>query len=152
MYIVLFFASGGLGGWNSNGCETRSISHLQTTCFCDHLTHFAVLLVSQGYFRQTEYGFKLELVWYFTTQTLSFCITACNRRYLISLKGGTDLSSTKIWLLMLGLTCFCIVFQDVSRAPISEADSYILTIISYVGCGISSIFLGFTLLTYLVFE
>lgn len=46
----------------------------------------------------------------------------------------------------------CIVFQDVSRAPVSEAHSEILTLISYVGCGVSSIFLGVTLLTYFAFE
>uniref|UniRef100_A0A3B4G371 Adhesion G protein-coupled receptor G4b n=1 Tax=Pundamilia nyererei TaxID=303518 RepID=A0A3B4G371_9CICH len=67
----------GRGGWNSSGCETESISPYQTSCLCDHLTHFAVLLVSH-------------------------------------------------WS--------------------------ILTVISYIGCGISSIFLGLTLLTYLIFE
>ncbi|KAM6924195.1 adhesion G-protein coupled receptor G6-like [Xenentodon cancila] len=48
------------------------------------------------------------------------------------------------------LTHFAVLL-DVSRAVITEADSHILTIISYVGCGLSSIFLGFTLVTYLVF-
>ncbi|KAK5864619.1 hypothetical protein PBY51_015848 [Eleginops maclovinus] len=75
----------GHGGWNSRGCKTRSISDYQTSCLCDHLTHFAVLL-------------------------------------------------------------------DVSRTSIGEADSQILTVISYLGCGISAIFLGITLLTYLAFE
>ncbi|KAM6999760.1 adhesion G-protein coupled receptor G6 isoform 2-T2 [Tautogolabrus adspersus] len=73
------------GGWNSGGCETRSISSNRTSCLCDHLTHFAVLL-------------------------------------------------------------------DVSRGDLSDTDSQILTVISYLGCGISSIFLGITLLTYLAFE
>ncbi|GLD70356.1 adhesion G-protein coupled receptor G4-like isoform X3 [Lates japonicus] len=41
---------------------------------------------------------------------------------------------------------------DVSRTDTSETDSLILTLISYLGCGISSIFLGITLLTYLAFE
>ncbi|KAK5617370.1 hypothetical protein CRENBAI_006982 [Crenichthys baileyi] len=76
---------GGLGGWNSSGCETLSISSHQTSCLCDHLTHFGVLL-------------------------------------------------------------------DVTRRPISEDDLQILTLISYLGCGVSSIFLGITLLTYLIFE
>ncbi|XP_054648784.1 adhesion G-protein coupled receptor G6 isoform X2 [Dunckerocampus dactyliophorus] len=79
-----FQHNGGQGGWSSMGCETRSISPYQTSCLCEHLTHFAVLL-------------------------------------------------------------------DVSREPISEADSQILTVISYMGCGLSSIFLGITLLTYLAF-
>ncbi|KAL3044649.1 hypothetical protein OYC64_013021 [Pagothenia borchgrevinki] len=80
-----FPEEGGQGGWNSRGCKTHSISDYQTSCLCDHLTHFAVLL-------------------------------------------------------------------DVSRTPIGEADSQILTVISYLGCGISAIFLGITLLTYLSFE
>ncbi|XP_028271747.1 adhesion G-protein coupled receptor G4 isoform X2 [Parambassis ranga] len=80
-----FQKNGGQGGWNSSGCVTQSISCYQTSCLCNHLTHFAVLL-------------------------------------------------------------------DVSRTPISGADSRILTVISYLGCGVSSIFLGITLLTYLLFE
>uniref|UniRef100_A0AAV2MJX8 Uncharacterized protein n=1 Tax=Knipowitschia caucasica TaxID=637954 RepID=A0AAV2MJX8_KNICA len=80
-----FQNNGGRGGWNLTGCETRSISHHQTCCLCEHLTHFAVLV-------------------------------------------------------------------NPSRSPISEVDSLILTVISYIGCGISSIFLGITLLTYVAFE
>ena len=45
----------------------------------------------------------------------------------------------------------CGHFQDISRAPMSEKDSEILSLISYLGCGISSIFLGITLMTYLAF-
>ncbi|XP_043983760.1 adhesion G-protein coupled receptor G2 [Gambusia affinis] len=75
----------GLGGWSSSGCETRNISPHQTSCLCDHLTHFGVLL-------------------------------------------------------------------DVSRDPLDPKDVRILTVISYLGCGVSSIFLGITLLTYLIFE
>ncbi|XP_016413761.1 adhesion G-protein coupled receptor G2-like [Sinocyclocheilus rhinocerous] len=41
---------------------------------------------------------------------------------------------------------------DISKTPISAKDERILTIISYLGSGISSIFLGVTLLTYLAFE
>ena len=52
-------------------------------------------------------------------------------------------------LLTFGL---CGVLQDVSRTPIGEADQEILTVISYLGCGVSSIFLGISLLTYVVFE
>uniref|UniRef100_A0A672YPM7 G-protein coupled receptors family 2 profile 2 domain-containing protein n=1 Tax=Sphaeramia orbicularis TaxID=375764 RepID=A0A672YPM7_9TELE len=48
---------------------------------------------------------------------------------------------------------FCtLCFQDVSRSGAGDTDTYILTVISYVGCGISSIFLGITLLTYVAFE
>lgn len=35
----------GYGGWNPNGCWTYNVSKDYTTCLCDHLTHFGVLLV-----------------------------------------------------------------------------------------------------------
>nr|XP_021336868.1 adhesion G-protein coupled receptor G4 isoform X1 [Danio rerio] len=73
------------GGWNDRGCEIVNSNATQTSCSCDHLTHFGVLL-------------------------------------------------------------------DISKTPINPKDEWVLTIISYVGCGISSIFLGVTLLTYLAFE
>ncbi|XP_067312692.1 adhesion G-protein coupled receptor G6 isoform X2 [Pseudorasbora parva] len=73
------------GGWNDTGCKTMKSNASYTSCSCDHLTHFGVLL-------------------------------------------------------------------DISKTPISIKDERILTVISYIGSGISSIFLGVTLLTYLVFE
>uniref|UniRef100_A0A3Q3QIN3 G-protein coupled receptors family 2 profile 2 domain-containing protein n=1 Tax=Monopterus albus TaxID=43700 RepID=A0A3Q3QIN3_MONAL len=62
---------------------------------------------------------------------------------------ASDLTSTGFKYV---LSCLCVVFQDVSRTPISEADSHILTVISHLGCGISSLFLAITLLTYLGFD
>ncbi|MBN3292846.1 AGRG4 protein, partial [Polypterus senegalus] len=40
---------------------------------------------------------------------------------------------------------------DLSRSPIDERDDRILTMITYIGCGLSSIFLGVTLVTYIAF-
>ncbi|XP_058010608.1 adhesion G-protein coupled receptor G4 [Ahaetulla prasina] len=37
---------------------------------------------------------------------------------------------------------------DLSRTPLSDADEWALTLVTYVGCGISSIFLGLALLVY----
>lgn len=34
------------GGWNDTGCETVKSNATHTSCSCDHLTHFGVLLVS----------------------------------------------------------------------------------------------------------
>eukprot|EP00064_Thunnus_orientalis_P007273 superscaffoldBa00000796_g7293 len=42
--------------------------------------------------------------------------------------------------------------DDVSRTKVDLAHEQILTIITYVGCGISSLFLGITVLTYTAFE
>ncbi|XP_062332900.1 adhesion G-protein coupled receptor G2 [Osmerus eperlanus] len=89
-----FQKNNGQGGWSSQGCETESRSAYLTSCRCNHLTHFGVLLVSE---------------------------------------------------------VACVVLQDVSRTPISEKDRQILSIISYLGCGVSSIFLGINLLTYTAF-
>ncbi|XP_032084450.1 adhesion G-protein coupled receptor G4 [Thamnophis elegans] len=51
-------------------------------------------------------------------------------------------------------TCSCThlthfgVLLDLSRTPLSDADEWALTLLTYVGCGISSIFLGLALLIY----
>uniref|UniRef100_A0A3Q3K2V5 Uncharacterized protein n=1 Tax=Monopterus albus TaxID=43700 RepID=A0A3Q3K2V5_MONAL len=79
------FNKNGKGGWDDYGCRKYNSSSDYTTCLCDHLTHFGVLL-------------------------------------------------------------------DVSRVPLDAANELILTIITYVGCGISSLFLGITVLTYTVFK
>ncbi|XP_042333668.1 adhesion G-protein coupled receptor G4-like [Sceloporus undulatus] len=44
------------------------------------------------------------------------------------------------------------VLMDIYRDPINEADNWNLTLVSYVGCGISSIFLGLALVVYLSIE
>ncbi|XP_041653807.1 adhesion G-protein coupled receptor G4 [Cheilinus undulatus] len=80
-----FQKNAGKGGWDKKGCTTENLSSNRTSCQCDHLTHFAVLL-------------------------------------------------------------------DISRGNLSKTDEEVLMVISYLGCGISSIFLGITLLTYLAFE
>ncbi|XP_053562359.1 adhesion G-protein coupled receptor G2 isoform X3 [Bombina bombina] len=49
------------------------------------------------------------------------------------------------------LTSFAIL-MDVSRTPLSPEDTLILTFISYIGCGLSAIFLSVTLVTYIAFE
>lgn len=42
--------------------------------------------------------------------------------------------------------------QDVARTQLDPANEQILTIITYLGCGVSSLFLGITVLTYTAFE
>ncbi|KAK9968464.1 hypothetical protein ABG768_002789 [Culter alburnus] len=49
------------------------------------------------------------------------------------------------------LTSFGILL-DISKTPIPEEHLNILTYITYIGCGISAIFLSITLLTYLAFD
>ncbi|XP_048851224.1 mucin-5AC-like isoform X2 [Brienomyrus brachyistius] len=80
-----FTKNNGSGGWSRDGCFLQNNTNEQTTCSCNHLTSFAVLL-------------------------------------------------------------------DISTDIISPVQNEILTYISYVGCGISAIFLSVTLLTYLAFE
>ncbi|XP_043561156.1 adhesion G-protein coupled receptor G4-like [Chiloscyllium plagiosum] len=38
----------GAGGWSSSGCEVVISNSEYTTCYCNHLTHFGVLLVRIG--------------------------------------------------------------------------------------------------------
>ncbi|XP_026219871.1 mucin-3A isoform X2 [Anabas testudineus] len=81
-----FTLNGGGGGWSSFGCFVVNVTAEETTCSCNHLTSFAILL-------------------------------------------------------------------DLSRAGIIDRQQgQILTFITYIGCGISAIFLAITLLTYLLFE
>uniref|UniRef100_A0A8B9NDS6 G-protein coupled receptor 112 n=1 Tax=Accipiter nisus TaxID=211598 RepID=A0A8B9NDS6_9AVES len=80
-----FWKNNGLGGWNTSGCEMEYTDMNYTICFCNHLTHFGVLL-------------------------------------------------------------------DLSRTEIDITHDRILTLISYAGCGASSLFLGITLVTYLALE
>ncbi|XP_054586687.2 adhesion G-protein coupled receptor G4 isoform X2 [Nothobranchius furzeri] len=80
-----FNKNNGHGGWDNHGCREYNSSSDYTTCVCDHLTHFGVLL-------------------------------------------------------------------DVSRTQVDPVHEQILTIVTYVGCGVSSLFLGITVLTYTAFE
>ncbi|XP_013877695.1 adhesion G-protein coupled receptor G4 [Austrofundulus limnaeus] len=80
-----FNKNNGRGGWDNYGCRKYNSSSNYTTCLCDHLTHFGVLM-------------------------------------------------------------------DVSRTQVDQVHEQILTIITYIGCGISSLFLGITVLTYTAFE
>uniref|UniRef100_A0A3P8THV7 Adhesion G protein-coupled receptor G4b n=1 Tax=Amphiprion percula TaxID=161767 RepID=A0A3P8THV7_AMPPE len=79
------FNKNGHGGWDDRGCRKYNSSSEYTTCLCDHLTHFGVLL-------------------------------------------------------------------DVSRTQVDPVNEQILTIITYLGCGVSSLFLGITVLTYTAFK
>ncbi|CAL8276596.1 unnamed protein product [Arctogadus glacialis] len=81
-----FAMNNGTGGWNSDGCFLQNSTDNETTCSCNHLTSFAILL-------------------------------------------------------------------DLDREPIMDRlQANILTFITYIGCGLSAIFLSLTLLTYLAFE
>ncbi|XP_034021782.1 adhesion G-protein coupled receptor G2 isoform X2 [Thalassophryne amazonica] len=81
-----FRLNGGRGGWSSDGCFVLNTTMDDTTCSCNHLTAFAILL-------------------------------------------------------------------DLSRGGIGDrTQALILTFITYIGCGISAIFLSVTLLTYLCFQ
>ncbi|KAG7515728.1 adhesion G-protein coupled receptor G2-like [Solea senegalensis] len=79
-------SNSGSGGWNPEGCSVLNSTDNITTCSCNHLTSFAILL-------------------------------------------------------------------DLSRETLTDRlHATILTFITYIGCGVSAIFLSITLLTYLAFE
>ncbi|XP_025047637.1 adhesion G-protein coupled receptor G4 [Alligator sinensis] len=39
-----FMKNNGLGGWNTSGCEMKYTDMNYTICYCNHLTHFGVLM------------------------------------------------------------------------------------------------------------
>ncbi|KAM4544213.1 adhesion G-protein coupled receptor G2-like [Fundulus diaphanus] len=81
-----FTKNNGSGGWDDTGCSVVTATPEHTTCSCNHLTSFAILL-------------------------------------------------------------------DLSREGVPDPlQSKILTFITYIGCGISSVFLAVTLITYMLFE
>ncbi|XP_055086241.1 adhesion G-protein coupled receptor G2 [Periophthalmus magnuspinnatus] len=81
-----FTENGGKGGWSNVGCHVVRVTADDTTCSCNHLTSFAVLL-------------------------------------------------------------------DLSRQGITDRQqAQLLTFITYIGCGVSAVFLSVTILTYLLFE
>ncbi|XP_053538336.1 adhesion G-protein coupled receptor G4 [Ictalurus punctatus] len=74
-------------------------------------------------------------------------------------KGGWDGNGCQVKYSNASHTsCLCFhlthfgVLLDISKTPINPKDDMILTIITYLGCGLSSLFLGITLLTYMAFE
>ncbi|XP_019376868.1 PREDICTED: adhesion G-protein coupled receptor G4 [Gavialis gangeticus] len=39
-----FMKNNGLGGWNTSGCEVKYTDMNYTICYCNHLTHFGILM------------------------------------------------------------------------------------------------------------
>ncbi|NXJ07399.1 AGRG2 protein, partial [Odontophorus gujanensis] len=50
------------------------------------------------------------------------------------------------------LTSFAVLMNLYGNAPLSPTQELVLTFISYIGCGLSAIFLSITLVTYIAFE
>ncbi|KAM3912028.1 adhesion G-protein coupled receptor G4-like [Leptodactylus fuscus] len=80
-----FSKNNDMGGWNPSGCKKTFTNKEYTSCSCNHLTHFGVLL-------------------------------------------------------------------DISRTQIDPFNERILSLLTYVGCGIASLFLGLALVTYGMFR
>ncbi|XP_069799221.1 adhesion G-protein coupled receptor G4 isoform X2 [Dendropsophus ebraccatus] len=80
-----FSKNNNLGGWNTSGCSVTFTNKEYTSCSCNHLTHFGVLL-------------------------------------------------------------------DIARTTINPLDEHILSLLTYVGCGIAALFLGISLVTYGMFR
>lgn len=49
-------ATGGRGGWSSDGCSVKDRRLNETICTCSHLTSFGVLLVISPHYLALGYG------------------------------------------------------------------------------------------------
>ena len=47
-FILYTVPVGGFGAWDSRNCRVLRETEEEVECGCDHLTHFAILLVSDG--------------------------------------------------------------------------------------------------------
>ena len=73
----------GFGAWDNSSCRVLNETDTEVTCGCDHLTHFAILLVSTT-LQETllmvlfflHYSSCYKLYWYFLAQSITHCSTA----------------------------------------------------------------------------
>uniref|UniRef100_A0A8D0CS72 Si:dkey-259j3.5 n=1 Tax=Sander lucioperca TaxID=283035 RepID=A0A8D0CS72_SANLU len=81
-----------------------------------------------------------------------FCYTAGEKMILFYLLCNASFCLVKTFPLCCKFSFFFFL-QDLSKEPVtSRLQDNILTFITYIGCGVSAIFLSITLLTYLAFE
>ena len=72
-----FSANGGEGNWTADGCETIGLVDGVVTCQCDHLTNFAILVVSTYCF----YHLKVSVVPCRTFARGSMVVTALHHQH-----------------------------------------------------------------------
>lgn len=144
LWWSLWCLVGGKGGWNSSGCFFLNKTDNELKCSCNHLTSFAVLMVSINMSEPASSllerpGIKAEISEINERLWTDFCLLYFIDPCLVS-------------------RCSCVFFffffvKDISRDVMTDKlQGTILTFITYIGCGISAIFLAITLLTYLAFE
>lgn len=138
------------GKWNTSGCEVVQ-EESQTTCLCDHLTFFAVLMVS---ILQSRSGKKMGGGLPDVAEDLQQLTTPRNL--------ATDRVVMGHSLVELGLEDFCGLFSplvlpkpfpsfllQVSSPDIDHIHYEYLTIVTYVGCVISALASFFTIFFFL---
>ena len=57
---MVYNTAGGFGDWSTRGCVVVSESEEDVICECDHLTNFAILLVSRD--NNFYHAYELELI------------------------------------------------------------------------------------------
>ncbi len=146
----------GRGDWSNEGCNLAvNITTNRTICYCDHLTSFAVIMVSQTAGCILEWERRGKYLFYVV------CLFVC-------LLGVTCLLVALWHNHSMFLKANLITFKDFKRHAFVSSScpfqllsifsqdfhgqvktSLVLTLISTIGCGISIATLTVTIITYL---
>nr|KAF6318159.1 adhesion G protein-coupled receptor G1 [Pipistrellus kuhlii] len=128
----------GTGSWSSAGCRTES-REMQTSCFCDHLTYFAVLMVASVEVDAVHKHY-LTLLSYVGCVISALACVLTIAAYLFSRRKSRDYT-IKVHMNLL-MAVFLLDVSFLLSEPVALTGSE-------AGCRASAIFLHFSLLACL---
>ncbi|XP_031805765.1 adhesion G-protein coupled receptor G1 isoform X1 [Sarcophilus harrisii] len=130
--------SGSSGSWSDSGCKTK-VGETNTSCFCNHLTYFAVLMVSSVEM-DVVHKHYLTLLSYIGCVISALACILTIAIYLFSRRKQRDYT-IKVHMNLL-LSVFFLDLSFLLSEPVALLENEL-------GCQISAIFLHFSLLACL---
>ncbi|XP_063284041.1 adhesion G protein-coupled receptor L4 [Pelobates fuscus] len=80
------------GEWSTEGCEVLSTNSSHTTCKCNHLTHFAILMTSSSHAQMTAHQSTLTRITQLGIIISLICLSLCIFTFLFF----SEIQSTRI--------------------------------------------------------